>query len=337
MLTVEQNDELTQVGPGTPHGRAAAPLLVPHRVHPRASTTSRRSGPAARARTSTLSTTPDGQYGIVPEPCPHRSASLAYGVVEDDGLRCGYHGWKFDFDGNCLEQPAEADNQNFRDRVRATAGQVAGDGRLVWAYVGPTRRRSCRASTSSCRTASATSGTRHCPATALQIMENSVDPHHVEWLHGLLLRVPRPARGLRRAAGRSRRSTSRSASRCSSGASSSAACSRAAPRTTTTGRSATRWCSRTYCGSAAAGIDQMQIRVPIDDTTTWHASTTGTTPEAARAASTRIPSLRGPGGSTRTADSSPTTSTARTSWPGSRRARVTDRTTGAPGPFGRSA
>ena len=56
--------------------------------------------------------------------CPHRRASLTYGVVHEDGIRCGYHGWKWDFDGNCLEQPAEADNQNFRDRVKQKAGKA---------------------------------------------------------------------------------------------------------------------------------------------------------------------------------------------------------------------
>ena len=80
---------------------------------------------------------PSGRYGIVPEPCPHRKASMAYGVVESDGLRCPYHGWKFDPEGACIDQPAERDNTNFADRVRATAGKVEELGGLIWAYVGP--------------------------------------------------------------------------------------------------------------------------------------------------------------------------------------------------------
>ncbi len=73
---------------------------------------------------------------------------MAYGVVESDGLRCPYHGWKFDTEGACIEQPAERENTQFQNRVRAEAGKVEELGGLVWAYVGPgTRRRSCRAST----------------------------------------------------------------------------------------------------------------------------------------------------------------------------------------------
>lgn len=62
---------------------------------------------------------------------------MAYGVVEGDGLRCPFHGWKFDTDGACTDQPAEKDNTNFAERVRASAGRVEELGGLVWAYVGP--------------------------------------------------------------------------------------------------------------------------------------------------------------------------------------------------------
>ena len=88
------------------------------------------------------------------------------------------------------------------------------------------------------------------PCNFVQIMENAVDPHHVEWLHGRYFEfMARSSRASTRPR-RSPRSTSRSASTRSSGASSSAGCSRAPPRRTTTGRSATRWCSPTTCGSA---------------------------------------------------------------------------------------
>src|SRR5208283_241363 len=69
--------------------------------------------------------------------CPHRRASLAYGVVEADGLRCPYHGWLYGVDGSCLDQPAEREETNFRSRVRAAAGVAQELGGLVWAYIGP--------------------------------------------------------------------------------------------------------------------------------------------------------------------------------------------------------
>ena len=128
MLTVEQNEELTRVGPGHPHGQPAAALLVPHRVR-----AGLRRAPSKTVRLLgedwTLYKTPSGKYGIIGEFCPHRRASLTYGVVHEDGIRCGYHGWKFDFDGQCVEQPAENDNTTFRDKIKAKAGSAAGDGR----------------------------------------------------------------------------------------------------------------------------------------------------------------------------------------------------------------
>src|SRR4030095_14520498 len=62
-----------------------------------------------------------GNYGLVGEHCPHRSASLAYGRVDDEGIRCPYHGWKFDCTGKCLEQPAEPVDSTFKDRIKHVA------------------------------------------------------------------------------------------------------------------------------------------------------------------------------------------------------------------------
>ena len=56
-----------------------------------------------------------GRYGLVGEHCPHRLASLAYGHVDKEGIRCPYHGWKFDSTGKCLEQPAEPPEGTFKD------------------------------------------------------------------------------------------------------------------------------------------------------------------------------------------------------------------------------
>ena len=124
MLTVEQNEELTKVGPGTPMGE-----LLRRYWYPIAFEQDFDSVPTKTVRLLsedwTLFKTPkSGRYGIVAEHCPHRSASLTYGVVHEDGIRCGYHGWKWDFEGNCVEQPAESDNQNFRDRVKQKAGKA---------------------------------------------------------------------------------------------------------------------------------------------------------------------------------------------------------------------
>src|SRR5690606_25062588 len=65
-----------------------------------------------------------GHYGLVGEQCPHRLASLAYGRVDEEGIRCPYHGWKFDAAGRCLEQPAEPRNSTYKDELHHTAYPV---------------------------------------------------------------------------------------------------------------------------------------------------------------------------------------------------------------------
>lgn len=183
MLTVEQNNELTQVGPGTPMGE-----LLRRYWYPIAFEQDFDSVPSKTVRLLsedwTLYKTPSGKYGIIGEKCAHRRASLTYGVVHEDGIRCGYHGWKYDFDGQCTEQPAEADNQNFRDRVQMKAGKAQPMGGMVWVYVGPDPAPELPRFDVFVKDGIRDVGYTTIPCNWLQIMENSVDPHHVEWLHG---------------------------------------------------------------------------------------------------------------------------------------------------------
>jgi 5,5'-dehydrodivanillate O-demethylase len=183
MLTVEQNNELTQVGPGTPMGE-----LLRRYWYPIAFEQDFDSVPSTTVRLLsedwTLYKTPSGKYGIIGEKCAHRRASLTYGVVHEDGIRCGYHGWKFDFDGQCVEQPAEADNQNFRDRVTMKSGKAQPMGGLIWVYVGPDPAPELPRFDVFVKDGVRDVGYTTIPCNWLQIMENSVDPHHVEWLHG---------------------------------------------------------------------------------------------------------------------------------------------------------
>lgn len=127
-----------------------------------------------------------GRYGLVGEQCPHRSASLAYGRVDEQGIRCPYHGWKFNAAGQCLEQPAEPRNSTYKDEIQHTAYPVEKLGGLLFAYFGPLpapalprwdvlawehgRRWIQKHSVLNCNW--------------MQAMENSVDPSHLYWLHG---------------------------------------------------------------------------------------------------------------------------------------------------------
>jgi phenylpropionate dioxygenase-like ring-hydroxylating dioxygenase large terminal subunit len=82
-----------------------------------------------------------GRPGLLGEHCPHRRASLYYGRNEAEGLRCVYHGWKFDVAGRCLDMPSEPAGSGFRDKVRAEAYPVVERAGLLWAYLGPAEKR----------------------------------------------------------------------------------------------------------------------------------------------------------------------------------------------------
>src|SRR6266568_830499 len=183
MLTAEQNEELTQVAAGTPMGE-----LLRRYWYPVAFTRELEEFPVRPARLLgedfAVFKTPRGRYGMLPEACPHRRASLTYGVVETDGLRCPYHGWLFGTDGTCLDQPAEREETNFRDRVRAVAGQVQELGGLIWAYIGPSPAPELPRFDVFVMDGVRDIGWTDLPCNFVQIMENAVDPHHTEWLHG---------------------------------------------------------------------------------------------------------------------------------------------------------
>lgn len=183
MLTAEQNEELTAVEAGTPMGE-----VLRRYWYPVAFTRELTAFPVKRVELLgeffALWRTPSGKYGIIPEPCPHRKASMAYGVVEGDGLRCAYHGWKFDIDGACTDQPAEKANTNFQERVRATAGRVEEMGGLVWAYIGPDPAPLLPRFDVYVMDGYRDIGWADIPCNYVQVMENAVDPHHVEHLHG---------------------------------------------------------------------------------------------------------------------------------------------------------
>ena len=136
MLTKEQNDLLTQTGPGTPGGKLFRqywlPVALVEQVPP---------GGAPLPLTIlsedlVLFRGEDGQLGLMGRYCPHRCTDLSYGRIEDGGLRCLYHGWLFDKAGKCIEQPAEPENSTYKDDVRATAYPVREKAGMVFAYMG---------------------------------------------------------------------------------------------------------------------------------------------------------------------------------------------------------
>lgn len=184
MLSERQNETLTRVGPGTPMG-----ALLRRYWHPIAPSSS----VAVRGTRDVrilgedlvLYRTESGSLGLIQEKCPHRGASFCYGIVEADGIRCPYHGWRFDFEGACVELPPEPKETKLLGRVRATAYPVEELGGLVFAYLGPSPAPELpRWDALVWDNALRDIGQATLPCNWLQIMENSVDPYHTEWLHG---------------------------------------------------------------------------------------------------------------------------------------------------------
>jgi phthalate 4,5-dioxygenase oxygenase subunit len=138
MLREEENERLTRVGPGTPMGALLRRYWVPALL---AAELPAPDGPPVRVPLlgERLVAFRDsaGRVGLLEEACPHRGASLALARNEDGCLRCIYHGWQFDAQGQCADAPTEPPGSTFRARVRATAYPVREAAGIIWAYLGP--------------------------------------------------------------------------------------------------------------------------------------------------------------------------------------------------------
>ncbi|MEW2461250.1 MULTISPECIES: aromatic ring-hydroxylating dioxygenase subunit alpha [unclassified Microbacterium] len=128
-------NELAQVGPGTPYGEVLRRYW--HPVAKVEDATTRPLSLRVLGEELVLFRTRKGKAGLLHPRCIHRGASLFYGGVEDEGIRCCYHGWVFDTEGHCLEQPCEPDLGLHRDRVRQPWYPVEEQYGLIWAYMGP--------------------------------------------------------------------------------------------------------------------------------------------------------------------------------------------------------
>lgn len=142
MLTREDNELLCRVGPGTPMGTLMREYWLPCLP---SSEFPDPDGPAKRmmllGESFVMFRDTSGRMAAVDEACPHRGASLYFGRVEDCGIRCQYHGWKFDADGVLLEVPTEKDGsraaEHFRNTVKVRAYPCHEAGHMIWVYMGP--------------------------------------------------------------------------------------------------------------------------------------------------------------------------------------------------------
>jgi len=187
MLTREENERLTHVGPGTPVGN-----LLRRYWYPVAASSEMARGPTKFVKLLgeelVLFKDRNGRLGLIGAYCAHRRTNLVYGIPEEDGLRCPYHGWKYDRSGKCLEQPFEQTvrpESILKDKIRLPAYAAQELGGLIFAYLGPKPEplvprwdllveenvwREIGHAVTACNW--------------LQTAENILDPVHVEWLHG---------------------------------------------------------------------------------------------------------------------------------------------------------
>ena len=193
-ISREQNALLTETGPGTPMGDLfrrywipallAEELPVPDCPPVRVQLMGER---LVAFRDS------DGRLGLIDEFCAHRGVSLWFGRNEEGGLRCPYHGWKYDVAGRCLDLPSEAEATGMRQRIRLKSYPCREQGGVVWTYMGPAelapeppqlewtlvpdQRRFISKRLQECN--------------YLQAMEGGIDSSHVSFLHsGALKRDP---------------------------------------------------------------------------------------------------------------------------------------------------
>ena len=139
MLTREQNERFTQVGPGTPMGELFRRYWMPVAAvsqlyaHPTKAV-------KVLGESLVLYRDRSGSYGLIQDACAHRNTNLLWGIPEERGLRCPYHGWLYDATGQCLEQPAEAPESTFKDKVKIKAYPIEELGGMLWAWLGPEPR-----------------------------------------------------------------------------------------------------------------------------------------------------------------------------------------------------
>src|ERR1700704_6392870 len=137
MLKQEENELICRIGPGTPMGNFMREYWVPAMLS--SEIPSPDSDPL---RVLLLGEQligfrdSNGKIGLVANNCPHRGASLFFGRNEESGLRCVYHGWKFDVSGNCIDMPNEPAESDFRTRVKAVAYPTLERNGAVWMYMG---------------------------------------------------------------------------------------------------------------------------------------------------------------------------------------------------------
>src|SRR5438128_5824840 len=137
MLRKEQNDLLTLTGPGTPMGRMFRSYWIPALL---TEELLENDCPPVRVKLQSerllAFRDTEGRYGLIDEFCAHRGVSLWFGRNEECGLRCAYHGWKYEVSGQCIEIPSEPEASGFFNKIKLKSYPLVARGGVLWTYMG---------------------------------------------------------------------------------------------------------------------------------------------------------------------------------------------------------
>ena len=195
MMKPEDNELLVRVGPGTPMGNLFRRFWLPIMLISEVATPD---GDPVRVRVLgeefVAFRESDGRLGLLDAYCTHRRAHLFWGRNEKCGLRCVYHGWKFDVDGNCVDLPNAPDGERIKGNMKTRAYPTMEKGGMIWAFFGP---EALRPQPPSAEVFEAPDSHRHiikmvAEGNYLQFAEGDIDSSHVSFLHSTLDSKPPP-------------------------------------------------------------------------------------------------------------------------------------------------
>ncbi len=186
MLKKEQNDLLTQTGPGTSMGNLfrcywLPALLSEELVEP--------DGPPVRlhllSEKMLAFRDSNGRLGVIDEFCAHRGVSLWFGRNEEGGIRCPYHGWKYDVNGQCVDVPSEPEENGFCKKIKLKSYPLVERGGVIWIYMGPPELQPPLPEFEFATVPANQSfmSKRLQESNWLQGLEGGIDSSHVSWLH----------------------------------------------------------------------------------------------------------------------------------------------------------
>jgi len=186
MLRQQQNDLLTQTGPGTPGGQFFRSYWLPALL---AEELPENECPPVRVKLLSERLVAfrdsEGRYGLIDEFCAHRGVSLWFGRNEEGGLRCPYHGWKYDVTGQCMEVPSEPVESGYCKKIKLKSYPLLKLGPVLWTYMGPADKQPPLPEFEFAHVPDEQSfaAKRSQECNWLQAMEGGIDSSHVSWLH----------------------------------------------------------------------------------------------------------------------------------------------------------